>query len=436
MYAHDPFGAYGKPNNMKNPVNPTYFISLYLDTRRDAVKGLYPVKLRVFTKAPRKQKLYSTKFKLSEKEFQSTWQTLKPRQEHKDLRSELQAVIDKAEEVAKGLKPFAFEGFEKKLLSKSDDQQNIFYQYDKALERLRENKQFGTADTYELCCKALKAYLKHKTGQDAKRLLFEEVTTVWLAKFEAYMTEVRGLSLTTVSMYVRTLRTLFNAAIDAKDIERESYPFGRRKYQVPAPRNVKKALDKGSLRKLFDAIPLNFEEERAKDLFFFSYVCNGMNLKDVANLKYKCLRGDFLVFVREKTKRTAKANHKPVYVPLTEYSKGIIEKYGNKDQNPDNFIFPILSKLAGDYQNFRRVKNLITSVNHNIKKLALAAGIKEDISTYSARHSFATNAIRGGASMEYISEALSHSNLKTTQNYFAGFEDKIKIEITNSLLEF
>lgn len=59
-----------------------------------------------------------------------------------------------------------------------------------------------------------------------------------------------------------------------------------------------------------------------------------------------------------------------------------------------------------------------------------------DLSTYWARHSFAANSIRKGASMEFISEALNHSDLSVTKNYFAGFEDKAKKEFANSLLDF
>jgi len=421
---------------MKKPINPIHFISLYLDTRRDAVKGQYPVRLRVFTTSPRKQKLYSTIYKLSEKEFTSTWETTKPRKEFKELRASLQAIVTKAEEMAATISPFSFEALEKALFSKNDSRQNAFYQYEEVILKLRGNKQFGTADNYELCTKSLKEYIKHKTGAEEKELHFSEITPTWLENYESYMIEEKKRSSTTVSMYLRTLRTLFNIAIDAKDIEPDLYPFGRRKYQLPAVNNVKKALSKNILKDLFEAKPSNFEEERAKDLFFFSYTCNGMNVKDIAELKYADLRGDSLQFFRAKTKKSSKGNMKPVVIHLTEFTKGVIEKYGLSDRKPENYIFPFLSNDVTPYENYRKVKNLTISMNHGIKKLAASAGITENISTYAARHSFATNAILNGASMEYISEALSHSNMKTTQNYFAGFEETTKKEITENLMKF
>ncbi|MDD4156439.1 MAG: tyrosine-type recombinase/integrase [Candidatus Cloacimonetes bacterium] len=81
------------------------------------------------------------------------------------------------------------------------------------------------------------------------------------------------------------------------------------------------------------------------------------------------------------------------------------------------------------------MKNFIRLINQHFTNFANNNGISDTISTYWARHSFATNAIRSGASMEFVSEALSHSNLKTTQNYFAGFADEAKKDISNKLMD-
>jgi len=84
----------------------------------------------------------------------------------------------------------------------------------------------------------------------------------------------------------------------------------------------------------------------------------------------------------------------------------------------------------------KRHATFYININQHIKKLAETIELPSNISTYWARHSFATSAIRNGASMEFVSEALSHSDLKTTQSYFAGFEEESKKEIMKSLMEF
>jgi integrase/recombinase XerD len=427
---------YANRMQMRKPANKVIFISLFHDTRREKENGLYPVKLRVFFKTTRKQKLYATKFEFSKKDFQSIWQTVKPREEFKESRKEMQALLTVAETEAEVLHPFTFEVLEKKLFSKSTDSQNVFHWYDLISQQLNDNKRFGSATSYDLSSKSIKRFISHKTGQSPASLDFHDITIQFLQGYETWMISVEKKSITTVGIYLRTLRAVFNAAIDANEIDREIYPFGKRKYKIPASRNIKKALSKETLKKLFDIPPLSFEEERAKDLFFFSYACNGINTKDILELKFENIKGDTLQFIRGKTAHTAKSNLKPTVVYLNDITRGIIEKYSNTDHSPDNYVFPYLSKENSDYENYRRIKNLTSSINQSIKRLAKAAGIKENISTYAARHSFATQAILNGASMEYISEAMSHSNLLTTQNYFAGFEEKDKRLITEKLLQF
>ena len=71
-----------------------------------------------------------------------------------------------------------------------------------------------------------------------------------------------------------------------------------------------------------------------------------------------------------------------------------------------------------------------------MKSIAQQLNITNEVTTYAARHSFATILQRSGASTEFISEALGHSNVKTTQNYLAGFEDETKKETTKALTAF
>jgi site-specific recombinase XerD len=173
----------------------------------------------------------------------------------------------------------------------------------------------------------------------------------------------------------------------------------------------------------------------AKDFWFFSYACNGINFKDMLNLQYKNIEKDTLTFVRAKTANTNKSKE-PVRVHLNDYLLSVIEKYGNKDKSPRSLIFPILNEIKNPTEKKRKLQNFTRLVNQHILNYAKSVGIDDKVSSYWARHSFATNAINSGASMEFVSEALSHSNLNTTKAYFAGFEDEKKKEISNKLMEF
>ncbi|MEO7215802.1 site-specific integrase [Mucilaginibacter sp.] len=417
-------------------LNKEVFISVYLDTRREKADHTYPVKIRVFTPSPRVQKLYPTKFDLTKKEFESIWETTKPRAEYKETRHELQAIEKNTWELASTIRPFNFDKFEKKLLRNTGDGENVFYQFDQAIKKLKDNNQLGTASNYDLTQKSLKKFLVHLRGKEPKKLVFNEITPAWLTKYEGYMINTLSRSRTTVSIYLRSLRTVFNIAISDLEIDPDCYPFGKRKYQVPAVKNVKKALRKADLKTLMEAEAKTPEQARARDFWFFSYICNGMNIKDIALLRYEDIQEDKIIFYRAKTINTAKADLRPVVVYLTGFAKGIIEKYGNPRKSLKTYIFPILNDLQSEEVKFKNIKNFTRFINQNVKKLAESVGITSEISTYWARHSFATNAIRSGLSMEFVSEAFTHSSMKTTQGYFAGFEDENKSAVMESLMDF
>ncbi len=405
-----------------------YFISMWLDDRRPKTNGKCPVKLRVFTPSPRKQMLYKTEFEFTLKEFESIWKTLKPREEFKPDRNKVRAAESYAIGIAEKIKPFNFNQFEKQLNRNTGDGANIIYQYNQITSKLNANGNISNASNYDLSLKSLLAFIKHLKGNEPTKVPFTDITPEWLQKYESYMINDLERSRTTVSMYLRALRAVFNAAIRDKEINAEVYPFGKNKYQPPTVRNVKKAFHKEQLKKLFKAKPLTSEQAKAKDFWFFSYFCNGINIKDIALLKYENIQDDKLIFYRAKTINTSKTDLKPVTVYLEKFSKSVIEKYGNKETAKGSYIFPIISDTESELIKHNKIKNFTKFINQNLKKLAKSKGLTEDISTYWARHSFATNAIRDGANMEYVMEAFGHNNLKTTVGYFAGFEDKDKKE--------
>ncbi len=407
-----------------------YIISIYLDVRRKKANGKYPVKLRVFIPSIRKQKLYSTSFEYSENEFKSIWETVKPRLEHKDAQMKMKALELHANEIADNLPLFTLEKFERDLFKVArSNKGDVVNFYEDAIEQYKRNNQIGTASSYQLSLASLLEFHNRDV------LHFTEISTQWLRDYERYMLETKRRSSTTVGIYLRPLRAIFNTAIEDGTISPDLYPFGRRKYSIPAPTSTKKALTKEQLKLLFDAVPNTPEQLKAKAFWFFSYACNGMNFKDIANLRYQDIIGDTIQFRRAKTIKTNNSQA-PVVVYLNDFTKKVIEDYGSDNKSPKNYIFNLVDHSTNPEIMHTDLKNFIRFINQHFSKFAKINGIEEQVSTYWARHSFATNAIRSGASMEFVSEALSHSNLNTTKKYFAGFEDEKKKEIAAKMMQF
>ncbi len=405
-------------------------VSIFLDKRRPKSSGKYPVKLRVYLQISRKQKFYSLEYEFTEEEFEQVWETNKPKKEFRERQLKLQSIQGSANDIAKSLKPFSFVKFERIYLdTQYKDKNDIGFYYEQAMKVFHENNQVGTAANYDL---SLKSLLKFH-GKPS--LPINLITPQWLESYERNMIETNKKSQTTVGFYLRPLRAIFNTAIADKTISQENYPFGKRRYTIPAPKSVKKALTKDQLSILYKAKPKNEEQEKAQAFWFFSYSCNGMNFKDIVTLKYKDIKGDSLSFNRAKTQRTNKSQAAS-NVFLTDFTKTVIDKYGNANKGSDEYVFGIIEPKDTAIEIQRKVSNFVRYVNQHIKLLAKQNGIEENISTYWARHSFATNAIRQGASMEFVSEALRHTNLNTTKGYFAGFEDEKKREISEKLMQF
>lgn len=418
-------------------------VSIILDTRRKKKNETFPVKLRVYSPLLQKARMYSAGLEMTKREFESVWETLKTRKENKESRDFLEAIKTRATEAAKKADPFSFEVFEKKLLRRKGDGKNVIYHYQKQIAELKGLGRYGSAESYESSLKSIKEYISNETGISTKqtgtkkeitKIPFNKITPLFLKKYENYMVQ-KAKSKTTIGIYLRALRAVFNVAIKENEVSEDIYPFGKGKYKIPKGKAVKKALSKPQLKVLLNAEAQTPEQEKAKDFWLFSFICNGMNIKDIALLKYKNIQDNRIKFERAKTEHTVD-EQTIVQVHLTELAKSIIEKYGNKNTSPEQFVFPILDKRMNKESMQRKIKLFTRYVNQHIKKIAKANDLPDEISTYWARHSFATLSIQGGANMEFVKEAFGHQNITTTQNYFAGFEDETKKQIVESLLNF
>jgi integrase/recombinase XerD len=99
------------------------------------------------------------------------------------------------------------------------------------------------------------------------------------------------------------LRAIFNKAIAENEIRTDIYPFGNKKYKIPASKNTKKALSKEQLKKLLEYVPKNEFQKKARSFWFFSYSCNGMNIKDIALLKFKDIQEGAVRFYRAQNNK-------------------------------------------------------------------------------------------------------------------------------------
>ena len=285
--------------------------------------------------------------------------------------------------------------------------------YDKLIDDMKRGGKLGNAGVYKYSRTSLLKF----TGQRLQ-IPFSDIDAVWLRRYENWL-RTSGCGDTTISQLFRTLRSVFNKAVELQLVKRDYYPFDAYKVSKFDTRTKKRAIAKEDVRKVI-ALDLSqgYPSERlARDIFVFSYFGAGINFANIALLKYGNVRDGRVQYVRKKT-------GKPINFLLTEEMRNIIVKYQRQGQTDEDYIFPILDRRVHrtEQQRYDRTHKVLTNTNRWLRKIGQRVGI-EHLTTYVARHTFATVLKRSGVNIAIISESLGHSDLSTTQIYLDSFEN-------------
>ena len=243
---------------------------------------------------------------------------------------------------------------------------------------------------------------------------FSDIDVTWLRHYEAWL-RFRGSAENTIGKRFRTLRAVFNLAIEQGIVKAEYYPFKIYKvsklHQTPA----KRAISKEDIMKVINYQCTDPYDRLAVDLFTFGYFMGGINFGDMARLKQENIAGGRLYYTRHKT-------GKLLSYKLMPKALEIIQRY----QNPTSeYLFPILnSSHKTELQKFNRIHKALAKTNKALKQIGEELKIPNKLTTYVARHSYATVLRRAGVATSIISSSLGHSSEKVTQIYLDSFENK------------
>ena len=289
---------------------------------------------------------------------------------------------------------------------------------------ISENK-IGNATHYQSLLNSLHKFTK------LAQILFVDIDVIFLNRYEAHLRK-KGNRGNTINIKMRTLRATYNKAIKDNLIKAEYYPFNDYNVAKLKENTLKRAISKENILKIID-FDVNSISKRpwsslqlSKDLFLFSYFGRGINMIDMAYLKKENIINDRIIYERHKTKKLINFQLQPLAIE-------IIKKYEKCD---DKYLFPILDEVVNISleQQYRRVKKVTYVANKNLKKIGEALNIPTNLTTYVARHSYATVLKRSGVSTSIISESLGHSSEKITQIYLDSFENSQIDEAMKNLL--
>lgn len=323
-----------------------------------------------------------------------------------------------------GNKDYSLEELERRFLG-SVEKITVFNYCDQFIDRLVETKKIGNATVYKDLLRTLKKFRKNKD------LYFSDINYNFLVSYEEDFLK-NGVSENSISVYMRTLRSLMNKAIKEGCCKEEDYSFKKYKVSKLSTQTQKRAISKDEMLKVID-----YEAEvgtsvwHSKNYFLFSFYNIGMNFKDMALLKWSTLLNDRIMYIRAKT-------GKHYDIKIQPRTQEILNFYSSGNEYTDDYVFPILNpQIHKTPQSIKdRINKINKRVNKDLKKIALAVGIKatHSITHYVARHSWASIQKQNGTGTSVISESMGHDSEKTTQIYLQSFVHEVLDEANANLI--
>ena len=275
--------------------------------------------------------------------------------------------------------------------------------------------------TKEIYLTALRSFMEFRQGKD---IALDGLDSDMILKYESYLLDVRGISRNSSSFYMRALRALYNRAVDA-GVVADCCPF--KHVYTGVDRTVKRALPLKSIKRIMN-LDLSDRPRSAfaRDLFMFSFYTRGMSFVDMAYLRKSDLGNGVLTYRRRKTGQL-------LQIRWEKCMQAIIERYGN---GADGYLLPIITKEGCDAR--QQYLGAICATNVFLKEVGAMAGISQPLTTYVARHSWASIAKQKNVPLSVISEGMGHDNEKTTRIYLATLEssavDKANSTVIKALM--
>ncbi|WP_336516450.1 site-specific integrase [Pollutibacter soli] len=296
--------------------------------------------------------------------------------------------------------------------------------FDQVIERFKNSGQLKNGDIYKDCKRNLGHFCK------IDEIHFSDVDVAFLNKFVEFLRN-RGKGDNTIYLYLRTFRALLNKAIKEDVCSEKYYPFKQFSLAKYAKiKTEKRAISKEDILKV---AKVNLKKSPhlidARNIFMFSYYCRGMNFIDISFLKWKNIKADRLNYTRKKTKELFN-------ILILDPALEILQFYRKHSSGlPDEYVFPIFDESHSTPQKLhnRQIK-MLRQVNKDLKEIGALAKLDTELTTYVARHSYATILKKSGISTSVISQAMGHDSEKTTQIYLESFEDDIIDQASRSIL--
>ena len=280
---------------------------------------------------------------------------------------------------------------------------SVFAFFRQQIAKKEQMQRIGTMNNYT---HAARRFMEFRGHVD---LAFSQMTTEMMEMYQAWLWN-RGISQNSVSFYLRTLRTVYNKAVEAGQAPPADI-FSH--VQTANVRTAKRAVTVKDIRYIEKLdLPRGSSLDKARDLFLLSFYLRGMAFVDMAFLKKSDLKCGLVSYNRRKTRQS-------LNIEWMKPMQTIVDKYAEQTKDSP-YLLPILTgNVTSPYTAYRKAEY---NTNYNLKKIGQMVGLKIPLTTYVARHTWASIALHMNIPIAAISEGMGHNSYKTTQIYLQSLD--------------
>jgi site-specific recombinase XerD len=266
------------------------------------------------------------------------------------------------------------------------------------IKKLKDENRYGTAAIYRVAKNSLQRF---RNGAD---IPINAIDAGLVKQYETYLKN-KGVSMNSISCYMRVWRAVYNKAVEER-LTIQRHPF--KHVYTGIAKTVKRAVREELIIHLKELDLSEMKElSIARDLFLFSFYTRGMSFVDMAGLTHKNMRTGYLLYTRSKTRQSLAIRIEPCM-------EEIIARYRN--ETIGNYLLPICHSGNCD------PASALRTYNKRLKRISDICSLEKPLTSYVARHSWATIALRKGIPLPVISESMGHGNEHTTRIYLDSLE--------------
>ena len=289
---------------------------------------------------------------------------------------------------------------------------SVFDFMEATISKLTGMNRLGTARNYRA---AMKSFRRFRKGAD---ISLEEIDRDLMEEYQTYL-KTAGLARNSVSFYMRIMRAVYNRGVSL-DLTIDRRPF--QNVFTGTEKTPKRAIQAADISRIRNLDLTRYPRlEFARDIFMFLFYCRGMSFVDAAFLKKTNIRYGNLTYFRRKTGQQ-------IHVKIINCIADIIDRHIS---SCSEYIFPIITNIGRNER--QQYETGLREVNKYLKTIGEMAGLSAQLTTYVARHTWATIAKSKNVPLNVIADALGHESTHTTQIYLAAINSS-EIDNANELI--